>query len=137
MSMNMTELKVSFAAEKLDALRFFMGKKQQAIEQELQEYLDKTYEKIVPAQVREYVESHIEQPSAQEQTPTDQQVSSPQQQAPEQDKEKAPAAKDRPARSPRRQKEQVVTGSSFASEAQTETEGPAEQEEGQGMTMSM
>jgi hypothetical protein len=48
----MTELKVNFPTEKLEALRFFISKKDQSIEQELQDYLDKTYEKMVPAQVR-------------------------------------------------------------------------------------
>ena len=57
--MSMTELQLSFPTEKLDALRFFMDKKQQSVEQKLQDYLDKTYEKLVPAQVREYVESRM------------------------------------------------------------------------------
>ena len=62
--MSMTELNLSFPTEKLDALRFFMDKKQQSVERELQDYLDKTYEKLVPAQVREYVESRMEPVSA-------------------------------------------------------------------------
>lgn len=60
--MSTTELKLSFPTEKLEALRFFMDKKELAIEQELQNYLDKTYEKAVPAQVREYVESRRQPP---------------------------------------------------------------------------
>jgi hypothetical protein len=116
----MTELKVSFPTEKLDALRFFMDKKQQTIEQELKDYLDKTYEKLVPAQVREYVESRMEQ--------------APAQQAPE--PEQAPAARERPARQTRRQREQAAAESSSAPEAPSEAEGLAEQES-QGMTMSM
>ncbi len=118
--MSMTELKVSFPTEKLDALRFFMDKKQQTIEQELKDYLDKTYEKLVPAQVREYVESRMEQ--------------APAQQAPE--PEQAPAARERPARQTRRQREQAAAESSSAPEAPSEAEGLAEQES-QGMTMSM
>ena len=118
--MSMTELKVSFPTEKLNALRFFMDKKQQTVEQELKDYLDKTYEKLVPAQVREYVESRMRQ--------------APAQQAPE--PEQAPAARERPARQTRRQREQAAAELSLAPEAQTEAEGPAEQES-QGMTMSM
>lgn len=118
--MSMTELKVSFPTEKLDALRFFMDKKQQTVEQELKDYLDKTYEKLVPAQVREYVESRMGQ--------------APVQQAPE--PEQAPAARERPARQTRRQREQTAVELSPAPEAPTEAEGPAEQES-QGMTMSM
>lgn len=117
--MSMTELKLSFPTEKLDALRFFMDKKQQTVEQELQDYLDKTYEKLVPAQVREYVESRMEQAPAHQPEP-----------------EQAPAARERPARQTRRQREQAAAEPSTAPEVQTEAEGPAEQEN-QGMTMSM
>ena len=113
--MSMTELKVSFPTEKLEALRFFIGKKDQTIEQELQDYLDKTYEKMVPVQVREYVESRMEQAPEQHQ-------------APEQGQPAAP--RERPARQTRRQREQA------APEPVSEPEGPAEQEN-QGMTMSM
>lgn len=121
--MSMTELKMSFPTEKLDALRFFMGKKEQSIEKELQDYLDKTYEKVVPAQLREYLENRIEQTSTEEQ-------------ASEQDTEKVPAPKDCPARPSRRQREQAATEQSSAPEAPSETKGPAEQEN-QGMTMGM
>jgi len=67
--MRETELKIMFPTEKLDALRFFMGKKELTVEQELKDYLDKTYEKVVPAHVREYVESRLDQVSPQEETP--------------------------------------------------------------------
>lgn len=117
--MSMTELKVSFPTEKLDALRFFMDKKQQTIEQELKDYLDKTYEKLVPAQVREYVESRMEQAPAQQPEP-----------------EQAPAARERPARQTRRQREQATAEQFPVPEAPTEAGSPAEQEK-QGMTMSM
>lgn len=119
--MSMTELKVSFPTEKLDALRFFMDKKQQTIEQELRDYLDKTYEKTVPAQVREYVESRAEQAPAQQRAPGAGQPS---------------VIRERPARQTRRQREQAAAGQSAAPDAPPESEGPAEQEN-QGMTMSM
>lgn len=150
--MSMTELKMSFPTEKLDALRFFMGKKEQSIEKELQDYLDRTYEKLVPAQMREYLESRIEpespkeqaaavqQASGQEQSPTDQQNSVEQtpsnQQVPDMGTEKAPAAKDRTARSARRQKEQNAAEPSNAPETPAE-ENLTDLEEGQGMSMSM
>jgi len=121
--MSMTELKVSFPTEKLDALRFFMDKKQQTIEQELQDYLDKTYEKLVPAQVREYLESRMEQEPIQ-------------QQAQEPEQEQASVTRERPARQTRRQREQAVAEPSTVPAAPSEAEGPAEQEN-QGMTMSM
>lgn len=121
--MSMTELRLSFPTEKLDALRFFMDKKQLAIEQELKDYLDKAYEKVVPAHVREYVESRLDPDQTQQQAL-----------APE--AEQAPAVRERPARQTRRQREQAVIESFSTPEAQTKTESPAE-EETQGMTMSM
>jgi len=119
--MSMTELKVSFPTEKLDALRFFMDKKQQTIEQELRDYLDKTYEKAVPAQVREYVESRAEQTPVQQQAPG---------------AEQPPVIRERPARQTRRQREQAAAGQSAVPDTPPETEGSAEQEN-KGMTMSM
>lgn len=116
--MSMSELKVSFPSEKLEALRFFMDKKELIIEQELKDYLDKTYEKAVPAQVREYVESRMEQ------------VSAPQ------EGQDTSSARERPVRQNRRQREQA------AAETQTEhvpSETPSEdsQEETPGMTMGL
>ena len=114
--MSMTELQLSFPTEKLDALRFFMDKKQQSVEHELQDYLDKTYEKQVPAQVREYVESRMEPVSAQRQ-------------------ESPAPARERPARQPRRSR-QTPAETVPAPEAPPESEGPDEQEN-QGMTLGM
>ena len=119
--MSTTELKVLFPSERLDALRFFMEKKEQTIEQELKDYLDKTYEKVVPAQVREYVESRMEQAPAQEQAS---------------EAEQTPASRERPARQTRRQREQAAAETPPSPEAQTEAESLGE-EETPGMTMSM
>ena len=110
--MSTTELKLSFPTEKLEALRFFMDKKELTIEQELQNYLDKTYEKAVPAQVREYVAPASQETRA------------------------APAARERPARQNRCQREQAPA------EPQTATHQPDAPAEGslqetQGMSMSM
>ena len=122
--MSTTELKVLFPSERLDALRFFMEKKEQTIEQELKDYLDKTYEKVVPTQVREYVESRMEQAP---QAPAQEQAS---------EAEQTPASRERPARQTRRQREQAAAETPPSPEAQTEAEGPDE-EETPGMTMSM
>ncbi|WP_041272685.1 DUF6103 family protein [Desulfitobacterium hafniense] len=119
--MSITELKITFPTEKLNALRFFMEKKQQTPEQDLQEYLDKAYEKMVPAQVREYVESHMEQPAVQQQT---------------QEAGLAPAGRERPARQSRRQREQTASATPNIMEVQAGAGGPGE-EETPGMTMSM
>ncbi len=119
--MSTTELKIPFPSERLDALRFFMEKKEQTVEQELKDYLNKTYERVVPVNVREYVESRMEQDAPQEQAAESRQ---------------APAQGERQPRPSRRQREQSAADAPPAPEVQTETEGPAE-EETQGMTMSM
>jgi len=119
--MSMTELKIPFPSERLDALRFFMDKKEQTVEQELKDYLDKTYERVVPANVREYVESRMEQEAPQEQ------AAEPQQ---------APAPREHQPRPSRRQREQAVAETQPAPEIQTEAVSPDE-EESQGMTMNM
>jgi hypothetical protein len=127
--MSTTELYISFPSERLDALRFFMDRKQQIVEKELQDYLDKTYEKYVPQNVRDYVEGRSEPEQNQEQTAESQQASVSGEGQP-------PAPRERQPRQSRRQREQAVPDTPPASEEQTEAEGPAE-EETQGMTMSM
>ncbi len=119
--MSTTELKIPFPSERLDALRFFMDKKQQTVEKELQNYLDKTYERLVPLNVREYVKSRLEPETAQEQTAESQQL---------------PAPRERQPRASRRQREQTSNETPLAPESQSESEGHDE-EENQGMTMSM
>lgn len=124
--MRETELKIMFPTEKLDALRFFMGKKELAVEQELKGYLDKTYEKVVPAHVREYVESKLDQASLQEETP--EQRAQEQQPRPQ---------RERQSRQTRRQREQAVAESAASSPQARQPEPPEEAEESQGMSMSM
>lgn len=116
--MSTTELKLSFPTEKLEALRFFMDKKELAIEQELRDYLDKTYEKAVPAQVREYVESRMTQTPAPQEAPA------------------VPSAGERPARQSRRQRGEAPIPEQTAV---PQPDAPAEDssQETQGMTMSM
>ena len=127
--MSTTELKIPFPSERLDALRFFMEKKDQTIEQELKDYLNKTYERLVPLNVREYVESRLESETAQEQTAELRQTSSS-------GETQTPAPRERQPRQSRRQREQTATEVPPSQEAQTEEQVPVE-EETQGMTMSM
>lgn len=117
--MSMSELKLTFPSEKLEALRFFMDKKQQTIEQELQDYLDKTYEKAVPAQVREYVESRMAQTSSSQET---QAVSS---------------ARERPPRQTRRQREQTAAEPQISASQPSVPAEDAPEQGPQDMTMSM
>ena len=127
--MSTTELKIPFPSERLDALRFFMEKKDQTIEQELKDYLNKTYERLVPLNVREYVESRLEPETAQEQEAESQQTSAS-------GENQTPAPRERQPRQSRRQREQAATEAPSAPEAQSEAETPTE-EEAQGMTMRM
>jgi len=48
---------ISYDAEKLNAIKQYMGKKELNFEQEMQDHLEKAYEKHVPPTVREYIES--------------------------------------------------------------------------------
>lgn len=55
--MKKVNLSISVEQEKLNATRFYAGKKDASIEDELVEFLGKLYEKYVPAPTREYIES--------------------------------------------------------------------------------
>lgn len=48
---------VQFEQEKLRALEFYISKKDSTIEAELDDFMGKLYEKYVPTQTREYIES--------------------------------------------------------------------------------
>lgn len=54
--MGLTKITVEFDADKYKALQKFAGKKDLDIEKELTDTLDKFYQKIVPAPVREFIE---------------------------------------------------------------------------------
>jgi hypothetical protein len=119
--MNDTELTVQFPDEKLDALRYFLDKKQSTVEDELRDHLDKTYEKVVPPQVREFVENHNQQEAAQQENVGTQA-------ADQQDRQ--------PRQYHRRQREQAAPELSAVPQPQPEESAPTESD-GQGMGMSM
>lgn len=48
---------IVFEQEKLRAVQFYMGKKETSLEAELDEFMDRLYEKFVPSQTREYIEN--------------------------------------------------------------------------------
>ena len=56
---------VQVDAEKLRAIQFYVGRKNSTVEAELEDCVNKIYEKYVPAQTREYIESiaAVERPS--------------------------------------------------------------------------
>jgi len=58
--MKKANITISFEQEKLKALQFYAGKKDISLQDELDDALQKLYEKCVPAQTREYIESVTE-----------------------------------------------------------------------------
>lgn len=58
--MKKTPITIQFDQEKLKALQFYTGKKGSSLEAELDDFMRKLYEKNVPAQTREYIESLAE-----------------------------------------------------------------------------
>lgn len=62
--MEKIELKVTMEPKRLDALRYFLSAREKSTpEKELQRALDQLYEKCVPAEMREYLDSKCK-PSA-------------------------------------------------------------------------
>ena len=55
--MKKATVQVSYDAEKLGAIRQYMAKKDTEFQSELEDFMQKLYEKHVPAPVREYIES--------------------------------------------------------------------------------
>ena len=57
--MKSTTVTISFESDKLNALKFYAAKKDADLQNELVGFLQKLYEKYVPVQTREYIESRI------------------------------------------------------------------------------
>lgn len=55
--MRKVTVSVQVDAEKLRAIQFYAGRKESSMEAELEDCVNKIYEKYVPAQTREYIES--------------------------------------------------------------------------------
>ena len=62
--MKNTTLTVTFNTEKLDALTFHMGKRDADLQTELNDTVQKLYEKYVPQATREYIEDKEEHDAA-------------------------------------------------------------------------
>lgn len=54
---------IKYDEEKLNAIRQYMEKKEAKLETELDDVMDKLYEKYVPQAVREYIESRGDVPA--------------------------------------------------------------------------
>ena len=61
--MKKATVQITYDAEKLGAIRQYMGKKDAELQSEMEDFLQKLYEKHVPAPVRDYIESR-ERPGA-------------------------------------------------------------------------
>ena len=55
--MRKVTVSVQVDAEKLRPIQFYAGRKQSSMEAELEDCVNKIYEKYVPAQTREYIEN--------------------------------------------------------------------------------
>lgn len=64
--MKNTTLTISFNTEKLDALVFHMGKKDADLQAELNDTVQKLYEKYVPQATREYIDDKVVRDAAKE-----------------------------------------------------------------------
>lgn len=64
--MKMTTLTVTFNTEKLDALTFHMGKRETDLQAELNDTVQKLYEKYVPQATREYIDDKVARDAARE-----------------------------------------------------------------------
>lgn len=58
--MKKATLTISFEAEKLDALTYYMEKKEADLQNELNDTIQKLYEKHVPPPTREYLEDKLQ-----------------------------------------------------------------------------
>ncbi len=57
--MRKVTVSVQVDAEKLRAIQFYAGRKDSSMEAELEDCINKIYEKYVPSQTREYIESMV------------------------------------------------------------------------------
>jgi hypothetical protein len=55
--MKKATVQISYDAEKLGAIRQYMAKKDTEFQSELEDFMQKLYEKHVPAPVRDYIEN--------------------------------------------------------------------------------
>ena len=62
--MRNTTLTISFNTEKLDALNFHMGKREADLQTELNDTVQRLYEKYVPQATREYIDDRVARETA-------------------------------------------------------------------------
>lgn len=62
--MKNTTLTITFSTEKLDALQFHMGKREVSLQMELNDTVQRLYEKYVPQATREYIDDRVARETA-------------------------------------------------------------------------
>ena len=62
--MKLKKISITFESEKLSAIRMFIPDNSPGVEEQLTEQLEKLYEKIVPAPVRQYILAREKKPVA-------------------------------------------------------------------------
>ena len=62
--MKKANMTISFGSEKLDALTYHMGKKDTNLQTELEDTIQKLYEKHVPQATREYIDDKLSREAA-------------------------------------------------------------------------
>ena len=67
--MKNTILTVTFQAERLDALAYHMERKEVKLQDELNDTIQKLYEKYVPQATREYIEDKVKRDEAAKEKP--------------------------------------------------------------------
>jgi hypothetical protein len=68
--MKKASIQITYDAEKLGAIKQYMSKKDAELQGELEDFMQKLYEKHVPAPVREYIESRDSEEAAQPKRPS-------------------------------------------------------------------
>jgi hypothetical protein len=63
-TMKKANMTISFGSEKLDALTYHMGKKDTNLQTELEDTIQKLYEKHVPQATREYIDDKLSREAA-------------------------------------------------------------------------
>lgn len=59
--MKMDTISIQISHQRRKAIQFYAGRKESSLEAELDDFIQKMYEKYVPTQTREYIESIAEQ----------------------------------------------------------------------------
>jgi hypothetical protein len=138
------EIKIMFPEEKWEALSFFMGQKDETIEAALTEYINKTYEKNVPAPVRQFMDrgnagnqTEAQQPAGADRTTNNNGTAAPVRRNQRSQRAEGGTATSRTNRRTQAQQSAGQTAEPDAAAGQIIDGQEETQETGQGMTLVM